>query len=52
MKERLSSLHSSDLHELKERYESIVENLRNDKKDMEEFLREKDRLREEDRKEH
>ena len=45
-------IHAADLKDLEKRYEEIIEALRGDKSELEGFLREKDRMREEEKKDY
>ena len=45
-------IHAADLKELEKRYQQIIEALGNDKSQLEGFVKEKDRMREEERKDY
>lgn len=52
LRQKLLEIQAADLRDLEARYSELVESLRADKSELEGFLREKDRLREDERRDH
>ena len=52
LREKLTEIQAADLKELEARYNEVVDSLRADKAELEGYLKEKDRIREEERKDH
>lgn len=52
MREKLTEIQAADLKELEARYNEVIDSLRADKAELEGYLKEKDRIREEERKDH
>lgn len=52
LREKLTEIQAADLKELEARYNEVIDSLRADKAELEGYLKEKDRIREEERKDH
>lgn len=52
LRKKLVEIQAGEVRDLEARYSELVESLRGDKADLEGYLREKDRLREEERRDH
>ena len=50
LRQKLMEIHAADIKDLEKRYMEVIEPLRNDKAELEGFLKEKERLQEEEKK--